>query len=159
MKQPRPPQLIVGLGILTALSTATILRLQSHAMRHGSVKSVVVSSSGQILTTLFEGSRTDPKFSVRNILAKNSALPRCGQKTETPLLQSIFGPSVVYAICLLCECGGQGWMNFTDNCDTGGGCSGSYNNIRFVPDSPLGYMCLRSYCGSIPECGCEYTTC
>jgi hypothetical protein len=94
-KMKRPPflRLFFGLGLLVALFVAiAAFAVRSHPTQERTVKTVVVSSSGQTLATLFEGSLTDPKFSVKDIIAKGKALPRCGKKTEISFLQSTLTP-------------------------------------------------------------------
>jgi hypothetical protein len=163
MKRPRVLRLFFGLGLLVALFVAiAAFAVRSHPTKERTVTTVVVSPSGQTLATLFEGSLTDTKFSVKDIIAKGKALPRCGKKTEISLLQSTLTPSVVYAApppCPFCDCGGSGFQNFVDSCDTGLNCSGSYNNIQNNPSSDSGYFCPHSHCGSLPECGCVFLTC
>jgi hypothetical protein len=159
MKRPHVSRLFYGLGLLVALFVAiAVFAVRSHPTRETTVKTVVVSPSGQTLATLFEGSVTDSKFSAKDIIAKSEALPRCGKKKELSLLQSTLGPRVVYAApppCPFCDCGGSGFEN---SCNTGIDCSGSYNNVQNNPTSDSGYFCPHSHCGSIPECGCVLLT-
>jgi hypothetical protein len=110
MKRPQHSQLIVALCLIATLVVGTVaLGTRSHATKRGlKTTVVVVSSSGERLTTLFDGSRVDPKYSIKNILAKRRALPKCGQKAAPSVLNSLFGPSVVYANCFNCSCGGEG---------------------------------------------------
>lgn len=65
--------------ILASLLTGALTVIRHHASAHNSIKSVVVSSEGQKLTTLFEGLSPDPRYSVKDILATRRALPRCGK--------------------------------------------------------------------------------
>jgi len=150
---------LLALGLMAALTMVVAIFARKSKETHPPIKTVVVSSSGQNLVTLFDGSPVDRKFSAKSIIAKNAELPRCGQHNQASLLQSIFGPGVVYANCLLCSCGGSGWMTWEDNCNFGYPCSGNYDNVRGDPGSPLGYLCLSTHCGLYSACGCDYDTC
>jgi hypothetical protein len=147
--------------VLTSLLIAALaLAVRNHSSTQASTKSIIVSSSGQRLATLFEGLPQDQRYSLKDILATRSALPKCGKKPDKPsLLQTLFGTAVVYAGCPIIECGGNGWINFTDFCNTGGSCSGSYNSTTQDPQSNNGYTAFRTYCGSSPACGCETYSC
>jgi hypothetical protein len=167
-----------GSFLVLALFVAGALTLmRDHTSAHASTKSVIVSSSGLKLATLFEGLPRDPRYSVEDILATRRALPRCGKKQSTlqddekasvlqsilsrakGSLQSLFGNTVVYAQCFITQCGGTGWVSFTDSCNTGEDCSGDYNNVTTDANSDLGEHQVSTHCGGIPACGCESQTC
>ena len=165
--------------ILASLLIGALTVIRHHAPAHNSIKSVVVSSSGQELTTLFEGLSPDPRYSVKDMLAIRRALPRCGKKpgrlqggqkssfvpqslliNTRDFLQRFFGNSEVYAAnCLITFCGGYGWRQTTNSCDTGGPCSGSYLDVTNDGQSPNGFFQDSSHCGDIPQCGCWNLTC
>ncbi len=162
---------------LASLLLGALTVIRHHASPHNSIKSVVVSASGQKLTTLFEGLSPDPRYSVKDILATRRALPRCGKKPGTlqsgekpgavqsllsntrDSLQSFFGNSVVYANCLVTFCGGTGWVQIINSCDTGGRCSGVYEDVTNDGHSDTGFFQDSAHCGSIPQCGCFNLTC
>lgn len=146
--------------VVTSLLTGAVTSvIRNQASVHDSIKSVIVSSSGQRLTTLFEGLPHDPRYSLKDILAARRALPKCGGKPDIPLLQRLFGTAVVYAGCPYVSCGGSGWLNFEDQCNTGGPCSGNYNNTTWDPTSDSGYFGPATHCGTSYACGCETYTC
>lgn len=143
-----------GLGAALAFLLIGTVRLgmRNQAPTHDSIKLVVVSSSGQRLTTLFDGIPPDPRYSVKDILAKRRSLPRCGDTKPgtlrgaydkaTSFFQNQFVGSTVYASCLITFCGGSGWVDYIDSCNTA---SGIFQD--------------QTHCGSAPECGCEILTC
>jgi hypothetical protein len=155
---------------LTFLLGATLtLVVRNHALLHFSTKSVTVSSSGQKLTTLFDGSERDPRYSSKAIRAIRRTLPACGKKAEKPgimerlsnsaVVQHIFGSSVVYAGCLRTECGGTNWVTNNTTCNTGMGCSGTQHYVTTDPSSDLGEFQDPTHCGSFAACGCNHFTC
>lgn len=156
-----------ALGFLGFCLASTVLlevsvksTTRKHASANTLIRSVVVSSSGQRLTSLLQGSPRDPRYSAKAILASRQDLPKCDKKPEQPtMLQSFFGSSVVHATCFITDCGGTGWVDHIDTCNTGGGCSGTYHNATTEPDSDLGNFQDRTHCGSLPECGCELLVC
>ena len=144
--------------VLTSLLVGVLtLAIRNHAAAHDSIKSIIVSSSGQKLTTLFEGLPQLPGYSSKDILAARRALPKCGG--EPGILQRLFGSSIVYAGCPFLLCGGSGWINFDDQCDTGGPCSGEYNSTTTDPYSQQGYESNGQYCGTSFACGCVTFPC
>jgi hypothetical protein len=160
MKKVQSKQLLGLCFVLTLLLIGVVTSvIRSHASAQSSIKSVMFSSSGQRLKTLFEGEPRDPRYSLKDILATRRALPKCGGKQDISLLQRLFGSSVVYAGCPFGGCGGTGWANFTDFCNTGGPCSGSYNSTTPDPDSSFGSEYDHTYCGSSPACGCVSYAC
>ena len=161
MKKAQRLRLLGSCLVLTLLLIGALTStIRNRASAHNSINSVIVSSSGQRLATLFEGSPRDPRFSSKTILAARRALPKCGQKAEKlEIVQRLFGSSVVYANCHPGYCGGDGWVDHYVNCDTGGGCSGIYDYATNDPESPLGTYPSVIHCGSLPECGCASPTC
>lgn len=161
MKKVQRLRLLGSFLVLTALLIGAVRSVtRNHASAHNSIKSSIVSSSGQRLTTLFEGSPRDPRYSSKNILAARRALPQCGRKAEKPdIVQRLFGSSVVYASCHASYCGGDGWVDHWISCDTGGGCSGIYDYADNDGLSPYGTYQSIFHCGSLPTCGCESPTC
>jgi hypothetical protein len=150
--------------VLTSLLVAVLtLAVRNQSSAHNSTKSFIVSPSGQKLTTLFEGSGRDPRYSSKAILASRSALPKCGRKPGTSdigeVVQRLFGSRIVYATCLITECSGTGWVNHTDYCNTGGGCSGAYYNATTDPSSNFGNFQDRTHCGTNAACGCDLYAC
>jgi hypothetical protein len=97
----------------------SIFSTRSRETNQRPIRTVVISSPGQPLATLFEGSRIDPKCSAKTIIAKNAALPKCGEHKKASLLHSIFGPGLVYANYLLCSYGGSEWIAWEDNYNFG----------------------------------------
>ena len=82
-----PAFLMIGVGALV---------VRNHASTQDSVKSTIISSSGQKLTTFYEGLPRSPKFALKGILAARRALPRCGKKQENAgINQRLFGSAVV----------------------------------------------------------------
>jgi hypothetical protein len=160
MKKAQSLRLLGSGLVLTSLLGAVTLVMRNHASTHASIKSVFVSSSGQRLTKFFEESPRDPRYSSKAILATRRGLPKCGGKPEEPdVLQSLFGSAVVYAACHAATCGGDGWVDRIDFCNTGGPCSGSYHNATTDPLSPLGIFQDTTFCGTRPQCGCSIPTC
>ena len=85
--------------LISLLMTAVTSVVRNHASAHDSIKSVAVSSSGQRLTTLFEGSPRDPRYSLKDLLAKRRALPpKCGAKPN--VVQGSENLSVVQSLWL-----------------------------------------------------------
>jgi hypothetical protein len=165
--------------ILASLLIGALTVIRHYASAHNSINSVVVSSSGQRLSTLFDGLSPDPRYSVKDILAIRRALPQCGEKPGTvqggeksssvpqsllintrDFLQRFFGNSEVYAAnCLITFCGGYGWVQIINSCDTGGPCSGTYWDVTNNGHSDNGFFQDSGHCGSKPQCGCENLTC
>jgi hypothetical protein len=144
--------------VLTSLVVgAVITATRKHAQASDSIQTVAVSSSGERLTTLFEGLPRDPRYSLRDILASRRALPKCSGKPG--ILDRLFGSAVVHAGCPYLDCAGSGWTDMDTNCDTGGGCSGTHYFITTDPTSDSGYFGDHTHCGSLPECGCNLFSC
>jgi hypothetical protein len=157
--------------VLTSLLTVVLtLAVRSHgSSAYVSTKSLVVSSSGHKLTTLFDESDRDPRYSSKAIHAIRRTLRACGKKQEQPsvlerlssntVVQHIFGSSVVYAGCLRSQCGGDGWITMNTTCNTGAGCSGTQHFVTTEPGSDLGEFQDTSHCGLSGACGCNNFTC
>jgi hypothetical protein len=160
MKKAQGLRLLGSCLVLVLLTGALTSAIRNRASAKDSIKSVTVSSSGQRLTTFFEGLPHDARYSLKALLAARRALPRCGRKPEEPgIVQSLFGSGVVYANCHFASCGGDGWVDHYISCDAGGGCSGIYDYADNDGLSPYGSYQSIFHCGSLPECGCESPTC
>jgi hypothetical protein len=169
MKRAQGLRLFGSWLVLTLLLIGALSAIRNHSSAHDSIKSVIVSSSGQRLTTVFEGSQRDPRYSSKAIHTIRRTLRACGKKQEQPsvlerlsssaLVQHIFGSSVVYAGCLLSECGGDTWVTMNTTCNTGGGCSGTQHEVTTEPGSDLGEFQNTTHCGLYPACGCNSFTC
>lgn len=146
-----------GLGsVLIALVIFALFR--NHRPHSPAITTAMVSSSGPIVNDFFEGTKPDSRYSLRRIQAVRRAMPVCGAKRSS-FLPHLFQIQTVYASCPPSDCTGDGWKDFTDECNTGGPCSGTYNNTEDDPLSTDGFFDPGSHCGSIPECGCVTITC
>ncbi len=159
---------LLGLGLVVVFLLVGVASVIRHASTQGSAKSTIVSSSGQGLATLFDGLPRNPKYSLKTISDIRRTLPRCGQKQEAGIFQRIyqrlFGSSVVFAKpilnCLPSSCGGTGWTQTHPMCNTGGGCSGSYDSVTYDGMSDFGFFGLGNlHCGESAACGCDDFTC
>jgi hypothetical protein len=159
---------LLGLGLLVFLlvgGVASVIR--NHVSTQGSVKSTIVSSSGENLAVLFEGLPKNPKYSLKAIMKVRRTQQRCGQKQEVGTLQRIyqrlFGTPVVLAKpilnCFQTACGGTGWVQETSSCNTGGSCRGTYLTVTFDGSSDDGFFSGTGHCGLSGACGCEEFTC
>jgi hypothetical protein len=87
-----------GLALAFLMLGIGALIIRNHVPTRDSVESTIVSSSGQKLTTFFDGLPDSPKFSLKAILAARRALPRCGKKQEKAgIYQRLFSAAVVHA--------------------------------------------------------------
>jgi hypothetical protein len=165
---------LLGLGLVLVFLLVGVASVIHHmsTSTQGSAKSTIVSSSGQNLAALFDGLPRNPKYSLKTISDMRRKLPRCGQKQEVGIFQRIyqrlFGSSVVFAkptqpnllfICIYTDCGGTGWAQFTDYCDTGKPCSGMCESVDYVGGTNMGFYSLGLHCGGNDACGCIENTC
>ena len=152
--------LVLGFTFAIGITVGTF----DYKSAKSSVRSNVVLSSGQKVATLFDGLPQDPKFSLRTMLAGRAALPRCGKKQgkeEASIFHRLFN-STVHAggsVCLNTFCGGGGWVEIENSCNTGGPCSGFYTTVTTDPNSDAGFGVSSLHCGTIPACGCVEYTC
>jgi hypothetical protein len=131
---------------------------RNHRLHNRAISTAIVSSSGQRLNDFFEGTKPDPRYSLGRIQAVRRAVPVCGKKNSSSL-RSLFEITTVYAACPPSNCNGEGWIEFQDECNTGGSCSGMYTNTEPDPMSPDGFLDPGNHCGRIPQCGCITVTC
>lgn len=152
-----------GLALAFLMIGVGALAIRNHAPTRNSVETTIVSSSGQRIATFFDGLPHSPKSSLKTLLAARSALPKCGKKQEKAgIYQRLFSSPVVHAgggICLDTFCGGTGWVQFNDSCNTGGPCSGNYIRVTYDGQSSAGFAEFSEHCGTIAACGCFELTC
>ena len=126
------------------------------------ITTTMVSSAGPLLNNFFEGTKPSPSYSLARMLAVRRAMPECGKK-KSRFLQGLSEITTVHAqdknYCPRTECGGDGWTEFEDECNTGGPCSGSYENTEFDGMSMNGYVFDGDYCGQSWACGCVSFIC
>ena len=155
----------LGLALILTSSAIYINHKISHARVLNSIKSTIVSSSGQGLTGIFDGLPPDERYSVKHILAIRSSLPKCGSKPKeqksqlsSVILRSLpFG--TVYAVCRNSDCGGTGWVEVFDNCNLGMYCSGDWDHAQYDGSSEDGFATTTQHCGTLEQCGCDEYTC
>jgi hypothetical protein len=75
------------------------------------------------------------------------------RKVQDLRLLTSLGCLVVYAGFPYVECGGSGWIDFQDSCNTGGPCHGNYNSTTTDPFSSFGYTSFGTHCQTVSACG------
>ena len=122
---------------------------------------VVDSSSGLRLASLFEGQPHDPRLALEHVQPRPIPCSKAESRAELPVLAG----TTVHACgtCLPTDgCLGKNWMQGTAFCNTGGGCSGSYEFAQpdpFHASPEVGFMRDGTACGGCSECGCAEPTC
>jgi hypothetical protein len=158
---------LFGTFIIVILVSTSIVKSvpQVHSPRSERAGVVIISTSGQKLATLFDGLPHNPRFSLDRIVASNRQRSKCGQGASKPdIMGRLFGGVTVYAFS--CpdnngNCQGNGWVQYTNYCNTGGPCSGSYQDTRNDPyeGDCYGFSYDGTYCGTAPTCGCQNYQC
>jgi hypothetical protein len=152
----------VGAGVLIA--SLILWPSGRKNLRADGVKRTFVSPSGQRLETFFDGLPQNSRYSLKRILDANRQVVNCGERNSSPkLLSGIFGQATVHAFSCPDDngnCKGGNWEQYTNECDTGGGCSGTYEDTRNNPEYPCwGFTYDGINCGTLAQCGCENLQC
>lgn len=155
---------LLVLCLLIPKSSTLVLRIQQ--LRYGAATSVILSSSGQRLSSLFQDLPHIPRFSLKEMHKADGRTYQCGirNKNDSAAFTSFFKSPVVYAQGFHCpdwngNCNGTDWQDSDNFCNTGGPCFGAYNDT--VTGGPIcnGFTYDGTFCGSIPECGCVNYAC
>lgn len=150
----------VGEVVRLTVTHASLSRLKA-----STIKTTVVSSSAHPLHNLFDGLSPDPRYSIKAMADADHKRQKCGAANAGPssVLEKVFGVTVAYAQCSCSstDCNGNGWVGFTNYCNTGSPCSGAYADTTTDPVNGCGWGAEfdGGNCGSDPCCGCSSFAC
>jgi hypothetical protein len=152
---------LIGVCFVFLLAVQIGLLHGTHCVPPSRARILVVSPSGERLISLFEGRPHDPLLALERVQARPTPCSKAESHTKLPVLAG----TTVHA-CGTCQpidgCLGKNWLEESTSCNTGGGCSGSYELAEPDPlrGSPnVGWTRDGTACGGCSECGCAEPTC
>ena len=153
------------IGLLLAVAVASERLSLRHSSRTNKQQIVIVSSSGHVLRSLFDGIVPNPLHSWKTVAASAREANNCeasGGSTST-LLDKLMGTKTAYAqSCTTAQCSGSFWWYDTWCCDTcmNGSCTSTTKQDFIASDEHHGHCRDGTSCanGGIP-CGCTGLVC
>lgn len=142
-----------------------------HQQVRDSKKVISISQSGDTIPSLFDGLPHVSSYSLNQIdlMKRNRPEPCKATGASKPkgtskqsALRRLFGISVVYAQdCFPGQCGGTRWVAVEKSCNTGGGCSGTYEYAQPDPEGDPcdGFAPNNAHCGDDCSCGQSDSIC
>ena len=128
-------RLIGVVGLCTSLGLVVWLSVNWHKARRVSETSLV-TMDGLRLSSVFEGSRRDPRYDLKNIPRYSRTVIRCPAQTRTWLdkVTAFLDPSAyASANCPTTLCGGQNYDPRALTCTSSSGCQGTFQSAVYNP--------------------------